>query len=163
MYTKHEMEKAIQLREEGHLIESNELLIQLAKEHHGDPVINYQCAWSYDVLGEEREAVPYYEKAISLGLEGEDLEGALLKLGSTYRTLGEYEKSRRTFLKGIELFPHNHAIRVFYAMTLFNLKDHNQAMEILLKSIAETSNDPQLVSYKRAIEFYSDKLDQVWD
>lgn len=44
MYTKHEMEKAIQLREEGHLIESNELLIQLAKEHHGDPVINYQCA-----------------------------------------------------------------------------------------------------------------------
>lgn len=163
MYTKHEMEKAIQLREEGHLIESNELLIQLAKEHHGDPVINYQCAWSYDVLGEEREAVPYYEKAISLGLEGEDLEGALLGLGCTYRTLGEYEKSRRTFLKGIELFPHNHAIRVFYAMTLFNLKDHNQAMEILLKSIAETSNDPQLVSYKRAIEFYSDKLDQVWD
>ncbi|MED3653101.1 tetratricopeptide repeat protein [Heyndrickxia sporothermodurans] len=163
MYTKDEMEKAIQLREEGYLIESNELLIQLAKEHPDDPVINYQCAWSYDVLGKEREAVPYYEKAISLGLKGEDLEGALLGLGSTYRTLGDYENSRSTFSKGMELFQHNHAIRVFYAMTLYNLKDHNQAMEILLKSIAETSNDPQLVSYKRAIEFYSDKLDQVWD
>lgn len=163
MYMKHELGKAIQLREEGHLIDSNELLIRLAKEQANDPIINYQCAWSFDVLGKEREAIPYYEKAISLGLEGEDLEGALLGLGSTYRTLGEYEKSKCTFLKGIELFPNNHAIRVFYAMTLYNLKDHNQAMEILLKSIGETSNDPQLVTYKRAIKFYSDKLDQVWD
>ncbi|WP_225744999.1 tetratricopeptide repeat protein [Marinilactibacillus sp. Marseille-P9653] len=80
--------------------------------------MNYQCAWSYDLLREEEKAVPFYKKAIDLGLDGEDLEGALLGLASTYRTLGRYEESERTFLKGLELFPTNNAVKVFFAMTL---------------------------------------------
>lgn len=35
-------------------------------------------------------------------------------------------------------------------------------MEILLKIVAETSFDEGIRKYKRAIEFYSDKLDEVW-
>ncbi|WP_280512914.1 tetratricopeptide repeat protein [Carnobacterium inhibens] len=55
--------------------------------------MNYQCAWSYDLLGEEKKAVPFYEQSIKLGLVGEDLEGAYVGLGSTYRTLGGIQKS----------------------------------------------------------------------
>jgi hypothetical protein len=36
-------------------------------------------------------------------------------------------------------------------------------MEILLKKIAEVSNDPGIQQYKKAIHFYSDKLDQTWN
>jgi hypothetical protein len=43
-----------------------------------------------------------------------DLEGAILGLGSMYRTLGEYEKSKDTLDKGIERFPNNRALQVFY-------------------------------------------------
>lgn len=157
------LNKALLLKKEGRLKESNEIFVKLAMENPENVEINYYCACSFDVLGEESEAVPYYEKAISLGLIGENMEGALLGLGSTYRTLGQYEKSKATFLKGIELFPNNRALQVFYAMTLYNLNDHSHAMEILLKNLGETSNDSNINSYKKAIEFYSDKLDTVWE
>jgi tetratricopeptide (TPR) repeat protein len=160
---KKELDTAIDLRKSGNPKESNKLLLKLVKEFSNDASINYQCAWSFDVLGEESKAVPFYENAIKLGLSGKDLEGALLGLGSTYRTLGEYEKSKNTFLKGIELFPNNRAIQVFYSMTLYNLNEHHTAMELLLKCLLDTTTDKDILSYKKAIDFYSNKLDDIWD
>jgi tetratricopeptide (TPR) repeat protein len=160
---KEQLEKALQFRSEGEFAASNHILVELVKLYPQDALVNYQCAWSFDVLGREREAIPFYEKAVSLGLAGEDLEGALLGMGSTYRTLGEYESSHHTFRKGMELFPDNRAMKVFYAMTLYNLQQHPQAMEILLQCIAESSSDSEIQKYKRAILFYSDQLDKVWE
>lgn len=157
------LDEAIKLREIGRKKESNRLMTKLVEDFPENPQINYQCAWSFDILGEEEKAVPFYEKAIDLGLSGKDLEGALLGLGSTYRTLGKYQESKRTFLKGIELFPTNNAMRTFFAMTLYNLKDHQKSMEILLQCLLETSTDEDIQSYKKAIEFYSDKLDETWN
>lgn len=54
-------------------------------------------------------------------------------------------------------------MQVFLAMTLYNLNDHNKAMELLLKNIKDTSIDENIQSYKKAIEFYSDKLDEIWN
>ncbi|MFF2752914.1 tetratricopeptide repeat protein [Psychrobacillus sp. NPDC058041] len=157
-----ELEQAINLRNNGKKEESNKLLLKLVKDSPFDATIHYQCAWSYDVLGEELKAVPYYEKAIELGLSQVELEGALLGLGSTYRTLGEYEKSKQVFLKGIELFPSNKAIQVFYSMTLYNLNEHQSAMELLLKCLVDTTKDDEVLNYQRAILFYADKLNDVW-
>ena len=135
---------------------------KLVEQYPNNALINYQCAWSFDLLGEETSAVPYYEKAIRLGLPKEQLEGAFLGLGSTYRTLGEYEKSKKVLQQGIEQFPNNRALQVFYSMSLYNLNEHSQAMEILLKTLVETTTDQEIIKYKRAIEFYLDKLDEVW-
>ncbi|ATP42125.1 hypothetical protein CSE16_20095 [Solibacillus sp. R5-41] len=160
---KAQLELAIKLRQEGELIESNQLLLEMINKEPQDAYLNYQCAWSLDVLGEESRAVPFYEKAIQNGLAGEDLENALLGLGSTYRTLGEYEKSREVFQQGVTLFPNNRAIQVFFSMTLYNLNDHKTAMEFLLKCLVETTSDANIENYKRAIDFYADKLDEVWN
>ncbi|WHY00472.1 tetratricopeptide repeat protein [Neobacillus sp. DY30] len=157
-----QVNRAIELRHEGKNQESNDLLIKLVKEFPEDPFVHYQCAWSYDLLGMETEAIPFYERAIQLGLSGNDLEGALLGLGSSYRALGEYEKSKAVFQKGIAQFPNNRALQVFYSMALYNLKQHNEAMEILLTCLIETTSDEQILHYKRAIKFYSDKLDTTW-
>ena len=157
-----EIDKAIEMRKTGKHKESNELLIRLVDQYPDDAFINYQCAWSFDVLGLESKAVPYYEKAIQLGLSGKDLEGAIIGLGSTYRTLGEYEKSRDVFQKGIDLYPNNEAIKVFYAMTLYNLQEHGRAMELLLNSLISTTKNEEILDYQKAIGFYSDILDQTW-
>jgi tetratricopeptide (TPR) repeat protein len=154
--------KAIQLRHEGKAVESNESLLKVVQEFPTDPYVNYQCAWSFDLLGKETEAIPFYEKAIDLGLSGKDLEGAILGLGSSYRIIGEYAKSKNVFQKGLDLFPNNQALKVFYSMTLYNLKEHDTAMEILLTSLIETTSDEDILHYKRAIQFYSDKLDKTW-
>ncbi|MEK4441484.1 MULTISPECIES: tetratricopeptide repeat protein [Niallia] len=156
------LNKAIDLRKNGKLKESNELIGELVRDFPEDAIYNYQYAWSFDILGEEEKAVPYYENAIKIGLPSKDMEGAILGLGSTYRALGEYENSKDVFLKGMELFPDNHAIQVFYSMTLYNLKEHSKAMELILKCLINTTNDTELLSYKRAINFYSDKLDETW-
>jgi tetratricopeptide (TPR) repeat protein len=157
-----ELEKAVELRESGNHKESKELLMKLVQEFPNNASINYQCAWSFDLLGEESKAVPFYEKAIKLGLSSKELEGALLGLGSTYRTLGEYEKSKSIFLKGIESFPENRAIQTFYSMTLYNLNEHSKAMELLLKCLIDTTTDDEISKYKKAIDFYSNKLDEIW-
>ncbi|NLY85007.1 MAG: tetratricopeptide repeat protein [Tissierellia bacterium] len=157
-----ELEKAIELRKEGKLKESNQLLVHLVNKYPNDPIINFQCAWSFDALGLERNAVQYYKKAISIGLPDEELRNAYLGLGSTYRTLGQYKESKEVLEEGLSKFLQDKAMEVFYAMTLYNLKEHSKAMEILLNIIVETSLDQGIKKYKKAIEFYSDKLDEVW-
>ncbi len=154
--------RALELRKEDKQKESNHILFKMAEEYPDHAFINYQCAWSFDVLGEESKAVPFYEKAIKQGLSGKDLEGAILGLGSTYRTLGEYEKSEKVLLEGMKLFPTNRAMQVFYTMTLYNLCEHKKAMEFLLKCLIDTTTDSEILSYKEAINFYRDKLDEIW-
>lgn len=155
------LRKAIKLRQDGKLEEASILLVELVKAKPEDAVINYQCAWCHDVMGKEKEAVAYYEKAIEIGLPVDDLKEAYLGLGSTYRTIGEYEKSKKLLEKGVEKFDDN-AIRTFLAMTNYNLGNHAYAMEILLDLLAETSSDKSINEFKKAIKFYSDKLDQLW-
>ena len=157
------LEAAIRLRSEGQLAESNALLKQLTQEYPDDPVLHYQCAWSFDVLGQEKEAIPFYERAIALRLRGEDLKGAYLGLGSTYRTIGEYAKSKDVLMAGIRAFPQDNALKTFYAMTLYNLGEHATAMELLLTLLADSSSDPDVMAYRKAIKLYAGNLDQVWE
>lgn len=154
---------AIKLRDDGQLEESRQLLLKLVAEHPSDPMLNYQCAWSHDALGLERQAVPFYERALAEGLNGDDRRGALLGLGSTYRALGEYTEAVRVLQQGVAEFPEYRALHVFLAMALYNTGQHAAAMEHLLRTITETSSDPSILSYRRAITFYADKLDQTWN
>jgi tetratricopeptide (TPR) repeat protein len=153
---------AIQLREAQNHEEARELLLELHTEFPNDPQVNYQCAWIHDLLGLEREAIPFYERAVQEGLSGDDLQGALLGMGSTYRCIGEYQKAKETFQRAIELFPERHEYNAFLAMTYYNLQEYAKAMGLLLNSLAETSQDEGVIRYQRAIQFYADKLDETW-
>jgi tetratricopeptide (TPR) repeat protein len=153
---------AIKLRESENHAEARQLLLELHAEFPEDPQVNYQCAWIHDLLGLEREAIPFYEKAIQAGLGAEDLKSALLGMGSTCRAIGDYERSITTFQQGLSLFPDSPEFNVFLAMALYNVGDYDRAMELLLNALADTSNDEGILRYRRAIRFYSDKLHQTW-
>jgi hypothetical protein len=77
--------------------------------------------------------------------------------------LGAYQQAEETFRRGVATFPHNRAFQVFLAMTLYNLHRYQEAMELLLTTLAETSSDATILQYKRAMLFYAPQLDQVWD
>ena len=83
-------------------------------------------------------------------------------LGSTYRVLGEYEASLRTLQEGTEHFPGNRALSTFLALTLYNLGEHRDAISILLKNLIETTGDPGIRNYGRALPFYADHLDETF-
>ena len=153
---------AINLRESQRHEEARQLLLALHSECPDDPQVNHQCAWIHDLLGLEREAIPFYEKAIETGLDGDDLKSALLGLGSTYRCSGEYQKSIETFQHALTLFPSSQEFNVFLAMAYYNIGEYSKAMELLLNSLADSSKDEGILRYQRAIRFYSDKLNQIW-
>ena len=153
---------AIQFREAEKHEEARQLLLELQGEFPDDPQVNYQCAWLHDLLGLEKEAIPFYEKAIRMGLKGDELKGALLGLGSTYRCIGEYQRSIDTCQQAITLFPDSYEFNVFLGMAYYNIGEYAKAMELLLTSLADTSSHKGILRYRRAIRFYSDKLDQIW-
>jgi tetratricopeptide (TPR) repeat protein len=119
-------------------------------------------AWLCDTQGKESEAVPYYERAIAQGLAGEDLRGAMLGLGSTYRCLGQYDRAVDMLRAGIERFPEAGEFAVFLAMALYNTGQHTEAMSLLLSTLVQSTHDDGIGAYRNAILFYHDKLDQTW-
>ncbi|GAB6109953.1 tetratricopeptide repeat protein [Fusibacter bizertensis] len=155
------LERAINYRENGKTDEAMDILKSLLETHPDDAEINYQLAWCYDVLGYEKEAVPYYEKAIAIGLCEKDQIEAIIGLGSTYRTIGQYSKSQILLENSISKYD-NKALEVFLAMTLFNLNDYEKSISILLKLLADSSSDEDIRKFSKAISFYSDRLNQVW-
>jgi tetratricopeptide (TPR) repeat protein len=154
--------KAIQLRKDGKADQAIIILTELLKASPNDPTINYQVAWTCDSMGKESEAVPFYEKAISNGLSGEDRRGAMLGLGSTYRSLGEYEKSLKVFDQAISEFPEDRALKVFRSLTLYNLGNFEESVSQILIQLLDTTSDASIKSYERALRFYSDKLGDTW-
>jgi len=154
---------AKELRAQGSLEKTLHFLNDLSSANPKDPSIYYQIAWTHDALGKEADAVPAYEKAIALGLAADEIEGAYLGLGSTYRALGDYNNSKRVFQEGIARFPNNGALKVFYALTLHNLKDHAKAMETLIQELVRSTSDETTKAYGRALLYYSDKLEQTFE
>lgn len=155
------LERAINYRENGKTEEAMDILKSLLETNPDDAEINYQLAWCYDILGYEKEAVPYYEKAIAIGLCEKDQIEAIIGLGSTYRTIGQYSKSQILLENSISKYD-NKALEVFLAMTLFNLNDHEKSISILLKLLVDSSSDEDIIKFSKAISFYSDRLNQVW-
>lgn len=152
-----ELREAIELRKKGDLLESNKIIYELVKDNPEDSYINYQYAWSFDIMEEEKKAIPYYEKALKLGLKDEDKKEAYLALGSSYRCIGEYDKSITILKRAMGEFNEN-SLKVFYAMALFNKDEYEKSISILLKIIAKTSSDNSIKMYKKAIEYYSDNM-----
>lgn len=153
---------AVRLREEGELEAARDALLELSAERPDDADVQYQTAWAHDAAGLETDAVPFYERALELGLEGHALHGALLGLGSTYRTIGRYEDAERTLREGRDRFGAHGCFDAFLAMALHNLGRHAEAMELLLDALAETSSDESVQRYRRAILYYSSRLDEVF-
>jgi tetratricopeptide (TPR) repeat protein len=143
--------EAIHLRQRGEYARAWRILRRLHRADPDDARLNYQCAWVCDLRGDERAAVPFYERAIRGGLAGEELRGALLGLGSTYRCLGEYRNAATVLRRGLRTFPEAREFSVFLALVQYNQGHSASAMEVLLRTLAETTCDPGLRRYQRAL------------
>lgn len=158
-----EFDRAVRLREEGQLEQAKQLFLSLLRKDEKNPRLHAYCARCYDSLGEERQAVPHYERAIRLGLTGEELAESYLGLGSTYRALGRYTEAEQLFEEAIEQFPNHGALKVFQAMTHYNVGRHEEATGTLLELLASPKPDESIARYRRAIAFYARNLNETYD
>ena len=155
------LKRVIQLRKKRKLKAALSLINQLLKEHSNNANMHLQKAFILDNMGREKEAITFYKSAIKKGYKGNELKHAFLGLSSSYRVIGEYKKAFTTIKKGIRLFPHNRALKVFQALILYNLKKHKKAMQEILILLIDTTSDTNIISYKTAILYYSNKLDRI--
>lgn len=150
------------LKAEGRIEEARQHgLLQLI-EHPQHAELHYEVASLHDMQGREAQAIPLYQKAIRLGLGETSLRGAWLGLGSSCRCTGQYTEALAAFDQGLTRFPDATEFRVFRAMTCHNLGHHKEGMETLLAVLAETTADPALVPYRRAMALYAEDLDRRW-
>jgi tetratricopeptide (TPR) repeat protein len=156
-----DVKRAISLRESGDPESARSLLSVFLRKNPGDAEAHYQMAWSLDVRGMEREAIPHHRLALEGQLSDEDRSGALLSLGSSLRAIGEYGEAVSILRQGASEFPGDRAIQTFLAMALYNVGENEEAVGLLLKHLAETTSDPEIKSYEKAILFYSERLDGV--
>jgi tetratricopeptide (TPR) repeat protein len=156
-------EEAARLMAGGEHDEAERVLLGLLEERPEDARANYLMASLCDQREQERRAVPFYRRALAAPeeLPAGDLAGAYLGLGSTYRVLGDYEDSRRVLREGLERFPADRALSTFLALALYNLGEHRDATSTLLKNLLETTGDPGIRLYGRALAYYADRLDET--
>ncbi|MEU4625134.1 tetratricopeptide repeat protein [Actinoplanes sp. NPDC023801] len=154
------LSRAVRLREDGEPVRARELLLALRAEFPADPLIAYQTAWVHDVLELEEEAVPHYRAAIAGGLPDEQMRDAMLGLGSTLRVLGRDDEAAEVFAEGLRRFPGHRPLRVFQAMLRHNAGDSREAVADLLRVLVESTGDPDIRQYGRAISAYAEDLDR---
>ncbi len=155
---KSELDAIVAARAQGRAESIPGLLKALDERYPNVPEISYQLAWSLDTAGSYQEALPYYEKAVALGLSTNELSGALIGLGTTLRNLGQYDRASEVLKLGQTRFPDHREFDVFLAFCLHDLGKHVEAMQLILTVLADTSEDTGITVYQRAIRFYADKL-----
>ncbi|MCQ4088388.1 tetratricopeptide repeat protein [Saccharibacillus sp. JS10] len=162
-----QLDQAIQLREEARAKQDQEMLTQvrdmlldLAATYPEDAEVNYQTGVAHDNSGMGKDAIPFYVKAIDLGLSGSDLERALLGLGSTYRYLGFYEEAEATLRRGVQEFPNHRGLKAFLALALYNTGKYAESTEILMTQLLETTSDEKLQYFSRPLQYYAQHLDE---
>jgi RimJ/RimL family protein N-acetyltransferase len=132
-------------------------------QHPKSADLHYLAACICDAHRTENEAIPFYIRALELGLSGLDRRDAFLGLASTYRSLGKYKESKQTFEKGLSEFPDYRPYQVFLALTEFNLQEAASSIRRLLEQLVETSSDHEIRSYEKALRFYSTRLNEVFE
>jgi tetratricopeptide (TPR) repeat protein len=111
-------------------------------------------AFEYDREGFEAEAIPHYEQAIAAGLSGEQLEKALLGLGSSLRNVDRLDESVAVLEDACRRFPDHQALPVFLAFSLWSAGRKGEALALLTRRLGEGSG------YERAIREYADDIER---
>ncbi|MBI2513077.1 MAG: tetratricopeptide repeat protein [Opitutae bacterium] len=155
---KEELDAIVGARAHGQFNQLLPRLQNLDRRHPNVAEIAYQLAWTCDTLGRHEQAVAHYEKAVALGLPPNELSNALIGLGSTFRALGQLDRSAEVLRSGKLQFPDNREFDVFLALTLHAQGQHAAALALALETLVDTTEDPGLTAYGRSIRHALSKL-----
>lgn len=157
------LEEAEQLRAKGDARAAITVWLDAIEQSPEDPFIHESVARAYDSIGREADAIPHYEKAIALGLDGDDRLHAYIGLGSSQRALGRYTDAATTLDTCLGEFPDSYAAQTFRAMAQYNEGDAKGAFESLLDLHARTCGDEAVRGYRGALQLYAEDIEAVYE
>jgi tetratricopeptide (TPR) repeat protein len=163
MNKKETIERAKELRHEDNLEESQELLFELLQEYPDDPEVLFEVGGSFDVMGLEPEAIPYYRQAIDNGLTSEALTECLICLGSSQRLVGDYQDAVDTLEEASNEFPQSKGVKAFMALAYYSNGQFEESIRTLLDILVRTTSDDELRAYSDTLDYFKDNLDELWE
>lgn len=153
------LKAALEMRRDGDLFGSNKLLIELVLQHPDHAILHYECACSYDVLAQEEEAIPFYGRALELGLSDKEAVNAYTQLGSLYRLHGRLMESENVLMTGMKRFWDVGLLKIFYAFTMYDLGKPGEAMRWMTHAILDSAVDQEIFLNQRVISYLGSNLD----
>jgi tetratricopeptide (TPR) repeat protein len=157
------LEKARSLRRDDELEDSLNLFEELLSHYPDDQLILFEVGGAYDLLGSEVEAIPFYQRAVEEGLEGEELQECLICLGSCHRAIGEFQDSVDVLKAFTDRFPESRAGLPFLALAYYSNEQYEEAVSLLLELVLDTTSDEDILAYADPLDYFRDHLDEVWD
>lgn len=155
---KPELDAIVGARHGGRTDHLLDLLRKLDARYPNVAEINYQLAWTLETNGKPADALPFYEKAVTLGLLPNEHSNALIGLATSLRSLGNPARAAEVLRSGQLQFPDNREFDVFLALALHDLGEHAEALRLVLTTLADTAEDPGITAYQRAIRHAASQL-----
>ncbi|MGM7699392.1 tetratricopeptide repeat protein [Microbacterium sp. A84] len=146
-----ELDRILAARDRNNMGPTIAALLPLYEQHPHNPRVLYEVGGAYDTAGEETTAAGFYERAMSVGLEGDLRRRCYLQYGSTLRNLGRLDESVTVFAQARKEFPDSVALGAFESLTLHAAGHANTALGSLLTLLADHVDAEELDRYKPAM------------
>jgi tetratricopeptide (TPR) repeat protein len=110
-----------------------------------------ESALALDRLVREAEAIPFYERALRLGLKGAARRDALVCLASSLREVGRPREAVRHLERARRLFPGDVVVPLFLALGYHDVGQHAKALRLLASICLAESRDSNVLAYRSAL------------
>ncbi|MFB2554117.1 tetratricopeptide repeat protein [Herbiconiux liangxiaofengii] len=146
-----ELDRLFAERDRDDMQPTIDALLPLAEQHPQHARVLYEVGGAYDTAGDEATALGFYERALSLGLEGDLRRRCFLQYGSTLRNLGRTDESLAVFARAREEFPDSVALGAFEALSLHAAGRVDGALATALTLLADHVHAGEIERYKPAL------------
>jgi len=138
-------------RDRANMQPTIDYFLGLLEQHPDNPVVIYEVGGAFDTAGQEETACGYYERALAVGLAGDELRRCLIQYGSTLRNLERYDESLAALQRARREYPESDSVRLFLALSLHAASRSDGAVAELLQLAADRIRTPEVTRYEAAL------------
>lgn len=132
--------------------------VDLARAFPSDVRAQTAAAYAADRLGNDEEALTFYERAFELGPLEDDRSGFLLGYGSTLRSVGRLKEAVEVLRSAVYQSPSENSLRAFLALALHSNGLYTEAMATMLDAALRAARADGFEHYDRALREYQEQL-----
>ncbi len=107
-----------------------------------------------DSQNQERQAIEIFKSLLESDLSPQNKPILLAFLGNSLREIGEYQESLSILEKAVSDYPDFFGLKIFLAMTLSKLGQHQKAMRYCLE-IAALGEHKSVSYFKNSFKYYA--------
>jgi tetratricopeptide (TPR) repeat protein len=143
------------LRNHGKFAEAQVQLAQWMEKESDNPYLEFEMGLILDALNQLGEAIDFYRRALEHDPPNALKRRVLISLANDLRLRGQIYDSRQWLEQARKEFPHDMAIDLFYALSLWKDDDRGSAFRMLWTMILSEPAFKDLDPYRTTLRHYS--------